>query len=62
MGGAPVESLTVTAPQYRTLVALPDGQFDRPRGPGDEGHGGGLVPLALGARGSTSAEWAIGAP
>jgi hypothetical protein len=46
MGGAPVESLTVTAPQYRTLVALPDRSVDRPRCPGDEGHGGGFVPLA----------------
>jgi hypothetical protein len=40
VGGAPVEALAVTAPQDRPLVALSDGQVDRPSGAGYERHGG----------------------
>jgi len=43
---APVEALAVTAQQDRTLVALTDGQVDRPGGSGYERHGGGFVALA----------------
>jgi hypothetical protein len=46
MRGAPVETVAVPAPQDRTLGALPDGQVDRPGGPGYERHGGRLVALA----------------
>jgi hypothetical protein len=43
---APVEAVAVTASQDRPLVALSDGQVDRPSGPGYERDGGGLVALA----------------
>jgi hypothetical protein len=46
VGGAPVEALAVTAPQDRPFVAFTDRQVDRPRGPGHERHGGGLIALA----------------
>jgi hypothetical protein len=46
VGGAAVKALTVTAPQDRSLVALTNGQVDRPRGSGNERHGGRPVALA----------------
>ena len=46
MGGAPVEAVTVTAPQDRPIVAFTDGQVDRPSGPRYERHGGRLVARA----------------
>jgi predicted Abi (CAAX) family protease len=46
VGGSPVESVAVTAPQDRSLVALTDGQVDRPSRAGDERDRGRLVALA----------------
>jgi hypothetical protein len=46
VGRAPVEAVAVTASQDRPLVAISDGQVDRPSGPRYERHGGGLVALA----------------
>jgi hypothetical protein len=46
MRGAPVETVAVTAPQDRPVVAFAGGQVDGPGGPGDERHGGRLVALA----------------
>jgi hypothetical protein len=46
VGGSPVESVTVAVPQDRSLVALTDGQVDRPSRAGDERDRGWLVALA----------------
>jgi hypothetical protein len=55
MRGAPVETVAIAAPQDRTLVALTDGQIDRPCGSGYERHGGRLVALAHDPQGAVAA-------
>jgi hypothetical protein len=45
VGGSPVESVAVTAPQDRSLVALTDGQVDRPSRAGTSGTVAGFLPL-----------------
>ena len=46
VGGAPVQTLPVLAPQDWSLVTLTHDQIDRARRSGNEGNGGGLVALA----------------